>query len=83
MHVYVSAKRQEARIAELQAEVQKLEVQLGEGEDADKIVSRHIRLLHRYNEAKDAAQILMGKLAGHKQTTIRQVHEDFGMEDED
>jgi hypothetical protein len=27
------------------------------GEDAQMIVSRHIKLLHRYNEAKDAAQV--------------------------
>ena len=33
-----------------------------EGENADEIVSKHIKLLHRYNEAKDAAQILIGKV---------------------
>ena len=27
------------------------------GEDAQQIVSRHIKLLHRYNEAKDATQV--------------------------
>jgi hypothetical protein len=27
-------------------------------EDAQQIVARHIKLLHRYNEAKDAAQVL-------------------------
>lgn len=26
-------------------------------EDAQQIVSQHIKLLHRYNEAKDAAQV--------------------------
>ena len=25
--------------------------------NADKIVSKHIKLLHRYNEAKDATQV--------------------------
>ena len=30
-----------------------------EDEDAEKIVSRHIKLLHRYNEAKDAAQVCL------------------------
>lgn len=30
---------------------------LKEGVDADKVVSKHIKLLHRYNEAKDAAQV--------------------------
>lgn len=28
------------------------------GEDSQLIVARHIKLLHRYNEAKDAAQVL-------------------------
>lgn len=31
-------------------------------EDASAIVSKHIKLLHRYNEAKDATQILIGKV---------------------
>lgn len=33
-----------------------------EDEDAEKIVSRHIKLLHRYNEAKDAAQVCIYSL---------------------
>ena len=28
-----------------------------EDENAEKIVSRHIKLLHKYNEAKDATQV--------------------------
>ena len=28
-----------------------------ENENAEQIVSRHIKLLHKYNEAKDAAQV--------------------------
>jgi hypothetical protein len=28
-----------------------------EHEDADAIVKKHIKLLHRYNEAKDATQV--------------------------
>lgn len=31
-----------------------------ENEDAEKIVKRHIALLHRYNEAKDATQVREG-----------------------
>ena len=31
------------------------------GEDAEKIVSKHIKLLHRYNEAKDATQVKTSK----------------------
>ncbi|TFY82441.1 hypothetical protein EWM64_g1576 [Hericium alpestre] len=76
-------RKQEARIADLEAEVEELQKVLGEGESAEKIVSRHIKLLHRYNEAKDATQILIGKLAAYKQTTIRQIHEDLGMNADD
>ncbi|EPS97821.1 hypothetical protein FOMPIDRAFT_1031794 [Fomitopsis schrenkii] len=83
MHVTTSAQKQQQRIAELQAEVDELQKQLGEEADAEKIVSRHIKLLHCYNEAKDAAQILMGRLAAHRQTTIRQIHKDYGLTKDD
>ncbi|KAG7452064.1 uncharacterized protein BT62DRAFT_999805 [Guyanagaster necrorhizus] len=61
MHVAFSIKKQEARIAALETEVEHLQTELGENEDAEKIVKRHIKLLHQYNESKDAAQILIGK----------------------
>ncbi|KAI0728372.1 DNA repair protein [Fomitopsis betulina] len=83
MHVTTSAQKQQERIAELQAEVEELQKQLGEDVDAEKIVSRHIKLLHGYNEAKDAAQILMGRLAAHRQSTIRQIHIDYGLTKDD
>ncbi|KZV67481.1 hypothetical protein PENSPDRAFT_611342 [Peniophora sp. CONT] len=83
MHAHTSAKKQEERVAALQKEVEELQKTLGEEVDAEKIVFKHIKLLHRYNEAKDATQILIGKLAAHKQTTIRQVHEDLGLENDD
>ena len=35
-----------------------------EGVDANEIVKRHIVLLHRYNEAKDATQVSLLNLAG-------------------
>lgn len=93
-----------------------------EGVDAEKIVKRHIALLHKYNEAKDAAQVRFNplismdlwllywtfidshwkskkrfpcffvlsysqrtwpKLASIKQTTIRQIHQDYGLTDND
>ncbi|KAI0937370.1 hypothetical protein AcW1_001369 [Taiwanofungus camphoratus] len=57
MHASTSAKKQQARIAALQAEVDELQKVLGEDEDVELIVSRHIKLLHQYNEAKDAAQV--------------------------
>ena len=33
------------------------------GVDAEEIVKRHIKLLHRYNETKDATQILIGRVS--------------------
>ncbi|KAI0284841.1 hypothetical protein BC826DRAFT_942158 [Russula brevipes] len=99
MHARTSAKGREARISELEAEIAGLQKELGLGEDAQKIVSRHIKLLHRYNEAKDATQVLLhalpsdfspacsssslAHLACHKQTTIRQTHDDYGLADDD
>ncbi|OBZ68486.1 DNA repair protein SWI5 [Grifola frondosa] len=83
MHASTSAKKQQARIVALQAEIDELQNVLGEGEVAEKIVSRHIKLLHQYNEAKDATQILIGKLAAYRQTTIRQIHIDYGLADDD
>ncbi|KAG8928397.1 hypothetical protein FRC02_006978 [Tulasnella sp. 418] len=68
--------------AALRAEIEELELKLG-GKDPQKIISRHIQLLHEYNEAKDMAQIILGKLAGRKQTTIRQLHEDYGLSSDD
>ncbi|KAI0327676.1 hypothetical protein GY45DRAFT_1327324 [Cubamyces sp. BRFM 1775] len=83
MHARTSAKAQQARIEALQAEINELQKTLGENENAEQIVSRHIKLLHKYNEAKDATQILIGKLATYRQTTIRQIHNDYGLTDED
>ncbi|KAJ6541724.1 DNA repair protein, partial [Mycena capillaripes] len=54
-----------------------------EHEDAEAIVKKHIQLLHRYNEAKDATQILIGKLATLKETTVRQIHDDLDLRDDD
>ncbi|KAJ7157233.1 DNA repair protein [Mycena filopes] len=83
MHAPISAKKQEARVAALQAEVESLQKELGAHEDADAIVKKHIKLLHRYNEAKDATQILIGKLATLKETTVRQIHDDLELRDSD
>jgi len=73
-------KKREERLAALQTETEELQRILGEHEDAEKIVSKHIKLLHKYNEAKDAAQILIGRLAAIKQTTVRQIHIDMDLE---
>ncbi|EPQ60059.1 hypothetical protein GLOTRDRAFT_134818 [Gloeophyllum trabeum ATCC 11539] len=83
MHASFSVEKQQTRIAALEAEIAEMEQKLGDDVDAEKIVSGHIKLLHQYNEAKDAAQILIGKLAALKHTTIRRVHEDYGLTDSD
>ncbi|TRM67022.1 hypothetical protein BD626DRAFT_546047 [Schizophyllum amplum] len=88
MLAHTSAKKTEARAAELEAEVASLQAQLGANIDADKIVKKHIKLLHRYNEAKDATQVrsssccLLG-LANLKDLTIKQIHEDYDLTDAD
>ncbi|GAW02540.1 DNA repair protein [Lentinula edodes] len=79
MHARVSQQIQEARITQLEAEVNRLQQELGQDEDAEKIVNKHIKLLHRYNEAKDAAQMLIGRLANLKETTVRQIHNDLDL----
>ncbi|KAN0141025.1 hypothetical protein V8E53_001469 [Lactarius tabidus] len=87
MHARTSAKEREVRILDLESEIAELQKELGPGKDAQQIVARHIKLLHRYNEAKDAAQslrmIAYMQLAAHKQTTIRQIHEDYGLTGDD
>ncbi|KAJ7292687.1 Swi5-domain-containing protein [Mycena rebaudengoi] len=75
--------KQEARAAALQAEIDALQQELGEDQDAEAIAKKHIKLLHKYNEAKDATQILIGRLATLKETTVRQIHDDLDLKDSD
>ncbi|KAF9004917.1 hypothetical protein BDZ89DRAFT_1026127 [Hymenopellis radicata] len=79
MHAAFSVKAQEARIAALEEETRTLQQALGENVDAEAIVKRHIKLLHQYNEAKDATQILIGKLASHKEMTLAQLHAELDL----
>ncbi|KIM82325.1 hypothetical protein PILCRDRAFT_8131 [Piloderma croceum F 1598] len=83
MHASTSPTKQAESVAALQAEVDALQFTLGENEDSEKIVSRHIKLLHRYNESKDATQILIGRLASLKQTTVKQIHTDMELAGDD
>ncbi len=63
---------QQARIDKLKEDIAELKVQLQyaivmaeadtSGLDPEQIVQRHIRLLHTYNEIKDGAQSLIGKV---------------------
>ncbi|KAG1742771.1 uncharacterized protein EDB91DRAFT_1247577 [Suillus paluster] len=94
MHAATSAKKQKEYIDKLEAEIDILQKRIGEDESAEAIVSRHISLLHRYNEAKDAAQLMLCvedidrkgiklyELAASKETTVRQIHIDMDLMDD-
>ncbi|KAG8194144.1 hypothetical protein JTE90_000982 [Oedothorax gibbosus] len=43
----------------------------------------YIDKLHEYNDIKDIAQNIMGRIAVSERTTIRKIHEEFGMTDSD
>ncbi|KAF7783907.1 hypothetical protein Agabi119p4_72 [Agaricus bisporus var. burnettii] len=70
MYASTSTKKTQARVVALKDEIDALQAALGIDEDAQAIVKLHISLLHRYNEAKDATQILIGRLATLRNTTF-------------
>lgn len=48
--------------------------------NVNKEIENFIKKLNRYNEAKDVAESLMGKIADFRNCTIKEVHIDFGLE---
>lgn len=67
-------------IALLMAHTQYLHKSLGvTEEECAKEGQRDIELLHKYNRAKDAAQELMGILAGRKGLTLKEMHEMYDL----
>ncbi|KAF2742250.1 Swi5-domain-containing protein, partial [Sporormia fimetaria CBS 119925] len=46
---------------------------------AHKIVKKHIKLLHEYNEIKDVGQGLMGLIADQRGVRIIEIQEEFGI----
>ncbi|KIM69982.1 hypothetical protein SCLCIDRAFT_18978 [Scleroderma citrinum Foug A] len=97
MHAATSAKKQREYVEKLQAEIDALQQKLGDNVKAETIVSNHIKLLHRYNEAKDATQVRVAwilisdpvdiaedfdRKASLKGTTIRQIHIDMALLDD-
>lgn len=44
-------------------------------------ISKKLNLIHKYNETKDLAQFLMGKLAEMEQCTVMKIHERMGVAD--
>ncbi|KAH7334341.1 DNA repair protein [Rhizoctonia solani] len=65
-------------VESLQRDIDTLQ-KLLDDEDPQKIVDRHIKLLHTYNESKDAAQVILGRMAAIKQTTVAKMHEDYDL----
>lgn len=44
-----------------------------------KLREEQMDLLHKYNDVKDAAQIIIGKLADAKAVTFKSIHEDYDL----
>ncbi|XP_059099834.1 DNA repair protein SWI5 homolog [Peromyscus eremicus] len=42
-------------------------------------LENHISLLHKYNDVKDVAQMLLGKLALTRDVTTKELYPDFGL----
>lgn len=47
------------------------------------MIKEHIQLLHRYNEIKDIGQGLMGLIAEKRGCRIKDVMEEFGVDEKD
>ena len=50
---------------------------------ASEFMDKYIDLLHRYNDAKDFGQFLLGKLALLKQCTVSSLYSQFGLDVDD
>lgn len=80
-------------IQQLIEESQTCEVDMSDNDDeptdadvtsaANKIVKQHIKLLHEYNELKDAGQGLMGLIADQRGVRIVEVQDEFGIDAND
>ncbi|KAJ2873554.1 swi5-like zinc finger protein [Coemansia aciculifera] len=52
-------------------------------EQARQLTDEHIDHLHRYNDIKDAGQMLFGKLAELKGKTVKEIYKDYNVDIED
>lgn len=46
-------------------------------------VASVVSLLHEFNDIKDVTQIVLGKLASVQGKTLKELHEQFGLEDQE
>jgi len=72
----------EEEIERLQEEEKKLK-DVHSGTDVEADMLAYIDLLHRYNELKDAGQILLGKLAEIEGVTTKDMYERYSLDLED
>ncbi|KAJ5643017.1 uncharacterized protein N7484_005524 [Penicillium longicatenatum] len=77
-----------ASIAQLESDLSLLEKEVAESKaelrnDPSTTVQRHVRLLHEYNEVKDAAQGLMGLIADAKGVRVAEIHKEYGVDEKD
>ncbi|XP_071495773.1 DNA repair protein SWI5 homolog [Diadema antillarum] len=69
----------QARLSELDEEITRLQ---NEGCKEEEL-QLHIKKMHEYNELKDMAQMLLGRIASLEGVTTRQLHEEMGIHDGD
>ena len=70
---------QEQASAQQQQLQRQIEQLLWVEKEYEEKVQAHIDRLHRYNEVKDAAQALLGRLAAMRGTTTAELYEEFGI----
>lgn len=76
---YVSIEEKLAQFYEQEAELDKEITSLKNSGYKTEELQSHIEALHRYNETKDAAQLVMGRLAELEGVTIKEIHEKYGV----
>ncbi|OJJ96755.1 hypothetical protein ASPACDRAFT_46277 [Aspergillus aculeatus ATCC 16872] len=75
-------------VADIQTQIADLEAQIAEDKahlknDPKATVQQHIRLLHEYNEIKDAGQGLLGLIADARGVRHIDVQREYGVDDRD
>ncbi|KAJ1724745.1 swi5-like zinc finger protein [Coemansia erecta] len=52
-------------------------------DQARQLSDAHMDRLHKYNDIKDAGQVLFGKLAELRGKTVKEIHEEYGVKSDD
>ncbi|PTU24687.1 hypothetical protein P175DRAFT_0553968 [Aspergillus ochraceoroseus IBT 24754] len=67
----------ESQTADMERQIANIKAKLKN--DASETVTRHIRLLHQYNEIKDIGQGLMGLMAEARGVRQAEIQQEFGV----